>query len=125
MSTSVTVFIENVLIFLHLVGMAIIVGSFLYQLPAAQKVINTGMWHGILTQLVTGVALIGVAQALHGQDPATYELPNNTKYGIKLLVAVVLAVIIFRGKGKPAEKNVYFAVGGLALADVAVAVFWI
>ena len=56
-------FLRLLLIFLHFIGLAALLGGFLAQLPASEKQITNGMLHGALTQLVTGAALLQNQQA--------------------------------------------------------------
>lgn len=111
-------FVRHALLFLHLVGMASLVGGFLVQLPARNRVVNNAMLHGALTQVVTGVLLIGVLEEL--------DVPvNNAKMAVKAGVAlVVLALCLTRRRAASVSEQVYFGVGSLALVDMAVAVFW-
>ena len=76
---------------------------------------------GARAQLVTGLVLVGLAQA---EDDDV----NNTKIGVKLLVAVaVVACAEIAGakerKGQPRPQLVN-AAGALALLNVAIAVLW-
>ena len=78
--------VYNLVVVLHLVGMAIIVGGYLAVVRAPKLL--PGMWHGALTQLVTGLALVGMREsgAVKGEDPL-----NHAKIGVKLVVALVVA----------------------------------
>ena len=111
-------FVQHALLFLHLLGMASLVGGFLVQLPARNRVVNNAMLHGALTQVVTGVLLIGTLEALD-------EPVNDAKMAVKGGVAlVVLALCLTRRRAASVSEQVYFGVGALALANMAVAVFW-
>jgi hypothetical protein len=112
--------VYKILVVLHLVGMAMLVGGWLVTMRAPRML--PGMWHGALTQLVTGVALVGLASS-----GAVDRSVNNSKITVKLVVALVVAVLVFLGRRKPAEQNspgAVHAVGGLALVNVLVAVLW-
>jgi hypothetical protein len=115
-------FVRQLLVFLHFIGLASLLGGFLTQMSAAEKRVVTAMLHGALTQLVAGVALVGVLQALHepGDEPV-----NNAKYGVKLLMLLAVLVLVWVNRAKPSiSKGVYFAIGGLTVLNIAVAVFW-
>ena len=45
------VFVQNVLLFLHFIGLASLLGGFLVQLRTVPRVINNAMLHGALLQL--------------------------------------------------------------------------
>jgi hypothetical protein len=111
-------FVRHALLFIHLIGMASLVGGFFVQLPAKDRVVNNAMLHGAWTQAITGVALVGVIEGM--DDPI-----NNAKIGVKAAVAlVVLALCLTRRRATTISEQVYFGVGTLALANVAIAVFW-
>ena len=111
-------FVRQLLLFLHFVGLASLFGGFLTQLSADTKRVSPAMLHGALTQLVSGLALVGV---LEGMDKDV----DHAKIGVKLLVVLVILVLLWVNRAKPAiSKGVYFAIGGLTALNIAVAVFW-
>lgn len=113
--------VYDLLVVLHLVGMAILVGGWFAVLRAPRLL--PGMWHGALTQLVTGVALVGLWESgAAGPDVD----PNHAKIGVKLLVALVITGLVFvnRRKGDAVPARIVHAIGGLALLNVLVAVLW-
>ena len=60
--------------------------------------IATGVLHGILTALVTGILIVGIASAgLAGHEP------NTTKIAVKLVVALVVATLVILGVRKPSR----------------------
>lgn len=106
-----------VLVFIHLIGMAAIVGGYFAGLSSTPKRLSAGMIHGSLLQLLTGVLLIGIAEM--GADPV-----NHTKFGIKIAVAAVILLLAWpRRKDVSIVANTYHAIGLLALLNVAVSVF--
>ncbi|MFC8303773.1 hypothetical protein ACFUCV_08830 [Specibacter sp. NPDC057265] len=114
-------FLRLVLVFLHILGAAALVGGWL----ATFKTPTVGRWQwiGSLVQLLTGLLLVGLAEMGDG------EL-NNIKIGVKALLAVVIAVAAFLARrrikrGQDVSKGMAHAVGGLALINIAVAVFWV
>ncbi|WP_149203818.1 hypothetical protein [Actinotalea subterranea] len=110
--------LKNVALVLHFVGLASILGAFMVQMKAPTKRIDAAMFHGALTQLVTGLALVGINEAL-GADV------NNPKVGTKLVVLLVITALVWRNrKAQSVSTAVWGAVGGLTLLNVVVAVFW-
>lgn len=106
------------LVVLHLVGMAILVGGWLVTVRMPR--VLPAMWHGALTQLVTGLALVGLASS--GVVDAEVD---NVKIAVKLVVALAVAGLVMTARNKQdVAPRVAHAVGGLALLNVLVAVFW-
>ncbi|MGO1316776.1 MAG: hypothetical protein ACTMIR_07055 [Cellulomonadaceae bacterium] len=112
----------DALLVLHLVGWAIVLGGWLATLRSPG--IYVGVFHGALTALVTGLAMVGLASAgLAGREP------NHVKIAVKLVLALVVTVLAYlattkskRGEKVPAgEKS---TIGALTLVNVVVAVFW-
>jgi len=111
--------VYSLLIVLHLVGWAIVLGGTLVNLRTPK--IATGVLHGILTALVTGLALAGIASAgLAGHEP------DPAKLAVKLVVALVVTALVVLGVRKPARVTTGYlaAIAGLTVVNVAVAVIW-
>lgn len=105
----------------HLLGLAAIVGAFFVQMRANDGFATGVVLVGAITQVVTGLALVGVREAGGlGVD--------NVKIAVKLVIAVVVLVAAIiahvqrrrQGKVKPA----FHAAGGFAVVNVLIAVFW-
>ena len=78
------------------------------------------MLHGALTQLVTGVLLVGIAES-----GAVDEELNMTKIAVKLVVVLIITVLAFVGRKKPMpQTGMWAAIGALTLLNVVLAVFW-
>jgi hypothetical protein len=108
---------QLVLVFIHLLGMAAIVGGYFAGLSSSPKRLSAGITHGTLLQFVTGVLLVGIAEM--GADPV-----NHTKFGIKIAVTAVILLLAWpRRKDVSIAANTYHAIGVLALLNVAVSVF--
>jgi hypothetical protein len=110
--------VEKSLLVLHFVGLASLLGGFLVQARVHPRRVNPAMFHGALTQLVTGLLLVGVLQ---GMD----EDVNNAKVGVKLVVLlVVLALVVVNRKKDSVPDGVWAAIGGLTFLNIVLAVFW-
>ena len=110
--------LESVLVFVHLLGMASIVGGYLAGITAVTKRLSAGMVHGALLQIVSGAALLGIAEG--GSDPV-----NHAKFGVKILVVIVIMFLAWpRRRATSVPSSTYHAIGLLAIANVAIAVFW-
>jgi hypothetical protein len=114
-------FVHDVLTLLHLVGFAALFGGFFVQLKVARPVVNNAMLHGALTQLVTGVLLVGIASGVKDDDFTV----DNTKIGVKLLVVLAITVLVFIHRKRPSiSRGMLFTIGGLTLLNATIAVFW-
>lgn len=112
-------FVRDLLLFLHLLGMATLVGAFLVQLRAgAGAPLNQGFLHGAGLQLVTGLALQLLA-------PVTHHDYNDAKLGIKLVVLIILGgLALFYTLRRANPRWLPFTLVGLTLVNVGLAVFW-
>ena len=117
-------FLYNVFVALHFVGWAIVLGGYLASLrsPGLYK----GVFHGALTALVAGIVMVGIKE----MGDFGREL-DMAKIGVKLVVALVIAVLAFVAKRQGAKAadgavapGVKHAIGGLTLVNILVAVFW-
>jgi hypothetical protein len=111
-------FLEHTLVVLHFIGLASLLGGFLVQIRTSPRVVNNAMVHGIITQLVTGVLLVGIAES----DDAPVD---HAKIGVKLTVAVIVAVLVFANRKREViTTGAWALIGGLTIANIVVAVFW-
>ena len=112
-------FVRLLLVFLHLLGMGMLVAMFFLQVRAeAGAPLNKGWLHGAGLQLLTGLALVGLS-------PLTDKDYDHFKIGVKLLVLVVIGVLAFLYVRKPAAPTwLPRALAGLVVLNVGVAVFW-
>ncbi len=114
--------VHNILLILHFVGLASLLGGFLVQIKpilAGKGTIVAAMFHGALTQLVTGLLLVGVIQLGSLGDV------DNAKIGVKLLILIVITVLVIVNRKKSSVSSlVLWAIGALTFANVAIAVLW-
>lgn len=112
--------VRDVFLVLHFVGLASLLGGFLVQMSSRTKRVEAAMFHGALTQLVSGVVLVGMAYAL-----GNGEHVDNAKIGVKLLVLLVITALVLRGRRQESvPTGVWGAIGGLTLLNVVIAVVW-
>ncbi len=111
-----------ILVILHFVGLAMLLGGFLVQVKAigqGKGTVVRAMIDGALTQLITGLLLVATIEM-----GDLYDV-NNWKIAVKLVIAVIITVLVFVYRKKnPAPSWALWAVGGLTLANVIVAVAW-
>lgn len=109
----------DILVILHFVGLASLLGGFLVQLRTSPRVVNAAMFHGALTQLVTGVLLVGLSYSVDGEEV------DNAKITVKLVILlVVLGLVLANRKKEQVPTPVWGAIGALTLANTAIAVLW-
>ncbi len=115
-------FLFNVLVVLHFVGLASLLGGFIVQMKSPDKGVNAAMLHGALTQLVTGVLMVGIIESGSLEDDASV---NSTKIAVKLVILLIITVLAFIGRRRVAPQVAIWAtIGALTLANVVIAVFW-
>jgi hypothetical protein len=110
--------IEYIALFLHLVGFAVLFGFTIGQLRADAYVVKSGMLHGALLQLLSGLVLVGI-KGTH---------INHIAAGVKLFILIAILGTLFfyeRKEGKILPKGQFFAVLSLTLLEVLVAILWI
>ncbi len=109
---------RDVLLLIHFIGFGALFGGASVQVRDGTKVVNSAMLYGALTQVVSGVLLVGVIEAA-GDDI------NQPKIGVKLAIALGIAVLCWANRRKEMVPNgLFFAILLLTVANVAVAVFW-
>ncbi|GAB5080577.1 hypothetical protein [Arthrobacter sp. AD-310] len=112
--------VYNIVVFLHIVGAAMIVGIWIGQMK--KPTVHPRQFDGAMLQLFTGVVLMGLIPALDMDA-------NYAKLGIKLVIALAVGVLAFIGRrkykaGQPVSAGLAHAVGGLALLNIAIATIW-
>lgn len=115
----------TILVILHFIGLSFLLGSFLVQIKdiaKGQGRVLRGMLDGALTQLVTGIALVGIYSAgLVGED----ETVNNAKVGAKLVVLIVILALVFAFRKRDVAPSwALWLIGGLTTLNVVLAVAW-
>ncbi|WP_020578569.1 hypothetical protein [Actinopolymorpha alba] len=111
-------FVRQLLLFVHFIGLASLLGGLLFQMKGPERRINSGILHGALTQVVSGVLLVGVLQGL--DDPV-----NNAKVGVKLVVVLVITALAWLNRKKPTiPSGLFVGLTALAMLNVGIAVFW-
>jgi hypothetical protein len=111
----------NVFVGLHILGIAALLGGFLFQtkaMRAGDARVVPGMLHGALTMLITGVAMVGIKQL----DDMTV---NNPKIALKLaLLVVILGLVYVKRDEERLATPLFGAIGALTTANVFIAVLW-
>ncbi len=117
--------VYNLILILHFIGLASVVGGFLVQMRSSQKGVNPAMLHGALTQLVTGLLLVGLPEMGVATPFPGWESWDHVKIGVKLALTVVITVLAFVGRRKPLPQvGLWGAIGALSIANIFIAVLW-
>lgn len=113
--------VYDLVVVLHLIGMAMIVGGWLAQIRSPRPVISPGILHGALVQILTGMILVGLASS----DAVDRDV-DNTKIAVKLVVAAAVAglAVVGQARAKDAPPAFTHGAGGLAATNVMIAVLW-
>lgn len=107
-----------VLLFVHILGFAALLGGMLVQMRAAEKAVNGPMRDGAGTAFLAGLALVGVLEA----DDVDV---NHTKIGVKLGIGLVILVLVMANARKPRiADGLFYGLLVLTLVNIGVAVFW-
>lgn len=109
--------LHNLVLLLHFVGFAALFGGAFVQIKGPERAINAAMFHGSLTQLITGLLLVVFLE--FGDADV-----NHMKVGIKLLFLIVIMVLVFVQRKKETVPNgVFWGIFALTLVNAGVAVF--
>ena len=109
--------IRGILIVLHLIGMAGVIGGFMAQLTEPVKKVTRTMLDGAWTAIGSGLVLMVLA--------SMNERLLHPKIEVKAMISIALAVLLVYGKKKDSlDKAIYFVIGLLALVNVVIAILW-
>jgi len=107
-----------VLLFLHVLGFAALLGGLLVQARDTGKRVNPVMRDGVGTAFVTGLLLVGVLEAGDGAV-------DHVKIAVKFVVGLVLLVLVMANMRKLAvPQGLWIGLLALTLVNIAVGVFW-
>ncbi|WP_296664414.1 hypothetical protein [Demequina sp.] len=106
-----------VLLILHFIGLAAILGPFLEQWWGNARRITMAMVWGARAQVVTGLGLVAVAYA------SDHE-PDHAKVAVKLVIALAIAGLAEANRKKDSAPRAWLLVGVLTAVNIAVAVAW-
>lgn len=124
--------VRDITLIVHFVGLAMIVGPFLIQMRAHGGYAFSWILAGGVVQLVTGIALTGLAEMrLADNDDLGLD---HTKIAVKLVLSLVIFLVALLGylrqkKLSSADNErkllpIVHTAGALALANIVIAVVW-
>lgn len=107
-----------ILLILHILGFAALIGGLLAQAGESEKKISSAMRDGVGTAFLAGLALVGVLEA----DDADV---NQAKVGVKFGIGLVLLVLVMANTRKASiPKGLWAGLLLLAIVEVCIAVLW-
>ncbi|RLP91659.1 hypothetical protein [Micromonospora sp. CV4] len=111
--------LRPILLYVHLIGFALLLGGSIAQYVSGRLRINSAMLWGAVIQLLTGLGLS--APLRDGDEPA----PAPAKLVTKLVIALLIFVMVFFSRKRDVvNRGRFLAIVGLTLVNAAVAVFW-
>lgn len=114
----------QILLVVHFLGFAAVIGGFLTQIPRRGQSRTGWMVLGLSVQLVTGLAMMGVVDASFAGGA------NHAKLGVKLAITAVALLLVLVGRfwqrrgASGAVVVLVHAAGALASINVVIAVLW-
>lgn len=111
-------FLRHLLLVVHMLGFAALLGGLLVQARSPEKTVNSLMRDGAGTAFLAGLLLVGVIEADDGDL-------NNTKVAVKGVIGLVILVLVMANLRKERIANGLWALLlALTVANICVAVFW-
>ena len=110
--------VSRVVLLVHLIGFACLVGGLLVQLRSAAPEVNAAMLHGAWLELVTGAGLVALIVVEHGD---LHYAQLSVKLGLTLLVVLLVSV---NRKYQSIPRGLWALIGSFSLANAAIAVLW-
>lgn len=108
-----------ILLFLHLIGFALLLGGSIAQYVSGRLRINPAMLWGSVVQVVTGLALSAPLRGGGSHEPPTAKL------AVKLVIGLMIFVMVFFArKREDVNRGHFLAIVGLTIVNAGVAVFW-
>lgn len=107
---------HQILVLLHLIGFAALLGGVLIQLREREPEVNAAMLYGGYAELLTGVALFAWAETGPGDAP-------TGRLVIKTVVTVVIVVLVAANrKYASVPRGLWALIGGLTLVNLVLSV---
>lgn len=107
---------------IHILAVAGIVILLLTQGGREKKVIPKGLVHVVITALVAGVAMVGIREAQHHQNPTLYPVFNYGTIAAKLVVLAIILFLTFKySKAANISRATWVTLLGLTVVNIALA----
>ena len=113
--------VRLVLLLLHILGFAALLGGLLVQAKEPTKRVNSLMRDGAGTAVVAGILLVGVIEMGDFSTPDSF----NAKVGVKLVIGlVILGLVMANLRKERISQALWATILVLTIANICVAVFW-
>ncbi|SFC73080.1 hypothetical protein SAMN04487968_11085 [Nocardioides terrae] len=113
--------VRLVLLLVHVLGFAALIGGLLVQVREPVKQVNGLMRDGSVTTVVAGLLLVWVIE--EGDFPTDESFAAKT--AVKLVLGVViLGLVLANLRKERIPAALFWVIGALTVADLAVAIFW-
>ena len=113
----------KLLLVLHFIGLAGLLGGLLAQIPNKPKKLQPFVLHSAWLMFIAGVAMVGVNRAMHAND-ATVEILDHVPVSIKSTVLlVILALGYLNLKKATLSTKIWGSMTVLSVANIVGAVF--
>jgi hypothetical protein len=111
-------FLRHLLLVIHIIGFAALLGGLLVQARSPEKKVNALMRDGAGTAFLAGLLLVGVIEADDGEI-------DNAKIAVKAIIGLVILVLVMANLRKERIANaLWWLLLVLTIANICVAVFW-
>jgi uncharacterized membrane protein len=109
-----------ILVAFHLIGMALVVGTFFAQMRSKDRFSTEVMLAGAIIQVLSGGLLAWLS--ISGGTGDHIKLAVHGTLGVVILVAAIIAQMRKRGHGR--IQPWFHTAGGLGVINLLIAVFW-
>ena len=103
--------------FLHVLGLAALIGGAFVQWNASTKQASPTMLWGARAQLITGLILLALVEM-------TEQNVHHAKFGVKLIVLLAIVGILESSRRRGLSSNGFWAAMSLSVLNVALSLFW-
>ena len=109
---------RHVLLILHILGFAALIGGLLAQVKAPVKQITGPVRDGAGTAFLAGLLLVGILEAGDGTV-------DHAKVAVKFTIGLIVLVLVMANLRKPRiPEGLFYGVLTLSVVNVGVAVLW-
>lgn len=112
--------INTIALIIHILSVVGILSLLLLQWNKNPRKLNPGVLHAGLTALLAGIVMMGLHDSVEPDKPL-----NNTKFGVKLLVLLVILGLGYKNvKKTELSKNIWLTMTGLTIFNLVIALAW-